>query len=85
MMENEVKKKIEEVIKEKEQQGQWRCSKGYTCGESGLETLLKASKDIPGYNILECLEGNPPGCELLNLPNFCVCPIRVSIFRNLGK
>jgi len=84
-MENEVKKKIEEMMKTTE------CPKDFICYKSGLEDLCKA-KDFGAQSFLECLEGNPRECPFsitlrapLETASFCECPLRVYICHKLEK
>ena len=79
-MEDEVKKKIEELMET------LQCSKDFICYKSGFKTLCKAKDHgLPGY--LDCLEESP-NCTFA-LPfgkgHFCKCPIRIYIIKELGK
>ncbi len=84
-MENEVKKKIEEMMKTTD------CPKDFICYKSGLETLCKA-KDFGVRSLLKCLEENPPEClfsstlkSALETVSLCECPVRVYIYNKLEK
>jgi len=80
-MENEVKKKIEEMIKG------LQCSKDFICYKSELENLCKA-EGVGAESLLVCLEASPPKCAFalfLGDSYYCQCPIRNYIARNLEK
>lgn len=79
-MEDEVKKKIEELMET------LQCSKDFICYKSGFENLCKAkAKRLEGY--ADCLEDSP-NCTFA-LPfgrgHFCKCPIRIYICKTLEK
>jgi hypothetical protein len=80
-MEEDYKKKIEEII------GQLKCSKDFECYKAGYENLCKA-KDIGLESFLECLEQDLQGCQF-SIPfgntRFCQCPLRVYIAKKLNK
>ena len=78
-MNEEEKKKIEEII------GGLKCSKGFTCAQSGFEGLCKA-RDIGLKSVLLCLEENPEACEFALYSGAwpdghfcCQCPVRVHL------
>ena len=79
-MENEVKKKIEEMMET------LQCSMDFICYKSGLKTLCKA-KDRGLKDYLDCLDESF-NCTF-RIPfgdgHFCKCPIRIYIIRELGK
>ncbi len=80
-MENEVKKKIEKLMKV------LQCPKDFICYKSGLETLCKAKK-FGIHSLLECLEENPQECPFsitFKTASFCECPLRIYIRKTLGK
>jgi hypothetical protein len=80
-MEKDHQKEIEEII------SQLQCSKDFECYTSGFETLCKA-EDVGMVENLRCLEEDPRNCLfLLTTPhtNYCHCPLRVYIAKELKK
>ena len=81
-MDEETRKKIDEII------GEMHCPKGFRCAESGLEHLCKA-KNIGLEHYLECGEDDPSHCNFsLNFGAggyYCQCPLRVYISSKLKK
>ncbi len=84
VMDQEIKIKAEEIM------DGFQCPKDFQCYKSGFETLCKVgvgSKGVVtgGY---VCLEERPPLCKF-SVPfgerHFCQCPLRVFIFKELGK
>jgi len=84
MMEEEDRKKIQEII------GGMQCPKNFKCAEGGFENLCRA-KDFGDENYLHCLEETSPACPFAVLYDhgfqmrFCRCPLRVYLAKNLGK
>lgn len=80
-MDEEVRRKITEII------GEMECPKGFKCADSGFERFCKA-RDFGLENYLECLEDNPRNCRFA-LPfgegYFCQCPLRVYLAKKLKK
>lgn len=80
-MKEEDRKKIEEIMAE------MRCAKDFQCAKSNFESLCKA-KDFGLESYLECLEEHPHDCPF-TLPfgytQFCKCPLRVYLSKNLKK
>ena len=80
-MEEDQRKKIEEII------NHFKCPKDFKCYKSHFNALCKA-KDIGLETFLECLEENPRSCPV-SLPFgntfFCSCPLRVYIAKKLKK
>ncbi|MCD4829138.1 MAG: hypothetical protein K8R90_06900 [Candidatus Cloacimonetes bacterium] len=63
------------------------CPKDFVCIRSGFEALCK-SHDIGLHSYLECLEENPAKCRFsvgFGYKNFCTCPMRFYIARNVKK
>lgn len=79
-MEEEVRKKIEEII------GQMRCPKNFRCAESDFENLCKA-EDIGMDRHLLCLDNTPSRClfSLVFDKHYCACPLRIYLAKHLGK
>ena len=80
-METDHKKEIENII------AQMRCSKDFQCYKSGFEVLCKA-EDFGMDSYLHCLEEDPRNCLfLVAIPhtNYCECPLRVYIAKELKK
>ena len=72
-MNEEEKKKIEEILEG------LKCPKDFRCAQSGFERLCKA-RDIGLKSLLDCLEENPATCKFalsFGYGYFCQCPIRV--------
>lgn len=80
-MEEENKKKINEII------NKMKCSKNFSCTESGFENICKA-RNFGSDDYLECLEDDSFDCEF-TLPfgngNLCKCPARVAIAKILKE
>ena len=80
-MKDEDRKRIEEIM------GGMRCPKDFKCVNSGFEEMCKA-RDFGLEKFLDCLEADPGECSFA-LPfghsHFCQCPLRVYIFKKLGK
>jgi len=78
-MEEEHKKKIEEIIEE------MSCPKNFKCAESGFEKLCKA-KDNGMEEFVDCLDDNARRCTFA-IPfgdgHFCKCPLRVYLSKEL--
>jgi hypothetical protein len=80
-MEQDHQKEIERII------GQLKCPKDFVCYKSEFETLCQV-KDIGLKDYLKCLEEDASFCPFsacFGSINFCHCPLRVYIFRKLGK
>ena len=67
--------------------GEMTCPKGFACAQSGFEQLCRA-RAIGLSSHLECLEANPGSCAF-SVPHgtdcLCECPLRVYLFRRLGR
>lgn len=78
-MDEEQKKRIEEIMAGME------CKKDFECYKTGLEKLCKARDNrLPGY--VECLEEKPVACEFaLHFGDgvLCRCPVRVYLAKEL--
>jgi len=64
-----------------------KCPKGFKCADSGFENLCKA-KDYGLESFLKCLEENHKECAFaidFGVMNFCQCPLRVYLSKNLNK
>ena len=80
-MNEEEKKKIEEII------DGLKCPKDFRCAQSGFELLCKA-RDIGMKDYLDCLEEKPAGCKFaLSFGDgyFCQCPLRVYLAKALRR
>jgi hypothetical protein len=80
-MEQGLEKELKEIM------GGLDCPKDFICYESGFKTLCKA-QDIGLDTFLECLEERPGDCTFSLFARstyFCQCPLRVYIFKKLGK
>ncbi len=80
-MEKSSRKQIEEII------DGLKCPKNFKCAKRGFEHLCRA-RDIGMESFLECLEKDPHGCKfslLFGHRNFCQCPLRVYISKNLQR
>jgi hypothetical protein len=72
---------IEEII------AQMQCPKDFECYKSGFEVLSK-TKDIGLSLYVQCLEEKVFGCQFsvrLGSINFCQCPLRVYIAKEMKK
>lgn len=80
-MEEDYKRKIEEII------GSMQCQADFKCYKSELEDVCKA-KDIGLKECLDCLEDAPLNCKF-SLPfgqaYLCRCPLRVYIVKELKR
>ncbi|MBW2173948.1 MAG: hypothetical protein JRF64_04775 [Deltaproteobacteria bacterium] len=80
-MEQDIKKKIKEIM------GDIECPKGFKCCTEGLENLCKA-QDVGLDGLLECLEGHLRECVFsvhYGSVFYCTCPLRIYIAKKLGK
>ena len=80
-MEDEIRKKIEEIM------GGMKCPKDFECAKGGFERLCQA-KDFGLEQFLECLEDNPLQCPFavpFGFDLFCQCPLRVYLAKKLKK
>jgi len=80
-IDHEVKKEIEEIIK------QISCDKGVRCYKSGFKNLCKA-RDIGLDSYLECLEENPQDCKFslfFGYSHFCQCPLRIYLAKRIKE
>jgi hypothetical protein len=80
-MEEEDRKKIEEII------GQLSCPKNFKCAASGFEYLCTA-KDVGIDTYLLCQDHTSFWCRFsieVNHEYFCSCPLRVYLAKHLGK
>jgi len=81
-MEEDLKKKIEEIT------ARMDCPKGFKCAKGGFERLCKTSNHFGLENHFDCLEEKPMQCPfafLFGLKYLCQCPLRVYIAKNLKK
>ena len=81
MMKEQNKKIIKEITEK------MKCSKNFSCVESGFENLCKA-RGFGSDNYLECLEADSLDCEFtLPFGNglLCKCPARVAIAKVLKE
>jgi len=80
-MEEEARKKIEELM------AGMQCPKNFKCEELGFERLCKA-RDFGLESYLDCIEENPRDCPFA-LPfgygHLCKCPLRVYLAKKLKK
>lgn len=75
------KKEIEEIVNE------FKCPREVLCCKSDFKVLCKAN-DIGLETFLECLEEDPRSCPAsLRFGDgySCQCPLRVYIYKKLGK
>ena len=80
-MEPGIEKEIQEIMRDLE------CPKDFICYKSKFETLCKV-KNIGLKDYLKCLEEDASLCQFsacFGHINFCHCPLRVFIFRKLGR
>ena len=81
MMDEEIRQKIEEIMRQME------CPKDFKCVKTGFQQLCKA-RDTYLDNYLECLDDNFKQCKF-SLPfgrsYFCRCLLRVFIAKKLKK
>ncbi|MCP4676683.1 MAG: hypothetical protein GY854_14465 [Deltaproteobacteria bacterium] len=80
-MEDEDKKKIEEII------GGMQCSKNFKCAENGFKNLCCA-RDIGIESYLDCLEKEIFTCQFaldFGEGRLCQCPLRVFLAKKLKK
>ena len=80
-METDHNEDIEEII------AQMQCPKDFQCYKSGFEVLSK-TKDIGLSSYVQCLEENVFACQFsvrFGSINFCSCPLRVYIAKDLKK
>jgi hypothetical protein len=80
-MQQEHKKQIERLLPD------ISCPKLVQCYYTGLQVLCKA-RDVGLQSLVECLEENAYQCPFslsLSGLNFCKCPIRVYIAKNIEK
>jgi hypothetical protein len=80
-MEEEVRRKIEELLTG------MHCPKNFRCAENDFEALCKA-KDIGLESYLLCLEDKPFTCpfsQLFGDKYFCQCHLRVFLSKELKK
>jgi len=78
-MQKKLKKQIYDLIKETP------CKKNFICVESNFEQLGKI-ENIGLENYLQCLEKKPWRCGFsvsTGKNNFCTCPIRMLIYKNM--
>ena len=78
-MNEEHKKRIEEII------AGMQCPKGFKCADGGFERLCKAT-DIGLENYLDCLEEKPMQCPFalsFGYRHLCQCPLRVYLAKKL--
>lgn len=81
MMNEEVRRKITELI------GEMHCPDDFKCAEQGFEELCMV-KDIGMDSFLVCLEANPSACKFalaFGHSYYCRCPLRVYISKTLKK
>lgn len=80
-MEEELTKKIEEII------SGMQCPKGFKCAKGGFEYLCKANDfGLEGY--LDCLEEKLEQCIFalyFGFGHLCQCPLRVYLAKKLKK
>ncbi len=80
-MDDELKRKIEEII------GQMECPKDFRCARNGFETLCEA-KDCGVAGLIYCLEDNPMLCKFalpFGFTYVCRCPLRAIIARKIAR
>ena len=81
LMNEEEKKKIEEII------DGLKCPKDFRCAQSGFERLCEA-RDIGLQSSLDCLEEKPATYKFaLSFGDgyFCQCPLRVYLAKKLKR
>ena len=80
-MDDEIRRKIEEII------GQMECSKDFKCTRKESEQLCNAGKmGVDG--LLYCLEDNPMLCKFalpFGFTYVCRCPLRGIIARKIAR
>ena len=80
-MEEEHKRKMEELI------GELKCPKDFRCYQLGFDNLCRA-KDIGIESFLVCLEENQRNCKFavpVKTSYLCHCPLRIYIAKKLKK
>ena len=80
-MEQNVENDVKEIM------GDLVCPKDFICYKSGFETLGKA-RDIGLETFIECLEEDVcdrPFSMRFHGFDYCRCPLRVYIYKKLGK
>jgi hypothetical protein len=80
-MDQDLKKEIKEIM------GKLECPLDFTCLKSGFDKACKA-RDVGLEEHLECLEEHPVDCGFsvsYGSSHFCHCPLRVYIYKKLGK
>jgi hypothetical protein len=82
LMNEEEKKKIEEII------DGLKCPKDFRCAQSGFDRLCKA-RDIGLKSLLLCFDEKPATCKFaLSFGSrhfFCECPLRVYLATKLKR
>ena len=67
--------------------GEIKCPKGFACAQSGFESLCRA-RQIGLSSHLRCIEDDPSSCPFsvsYDQDCLCECPLRVYLFRKLGR
>jgi hypothetical protein len=80
-MDEETRKKIEEIM------GELRCPKDFKCAKNGFKQLCKA-RYFELVKHLECLEDNPAQCKFalsFGYTYICICPLRAFLAEKIGK
>ena len=63
------------------------CPAGFVCVNNNFEQLCKI-KETGVHDFIECSEENPVTCPfgvMCEDKRFCECPLRIYLFRDLGK